>query len=134
MKQLIVLFTLIFTVSAFAGDKTIKLSVNGMTCNSCASTVEKALKGVDGVSDAKVDLNQKFATVTLASNSKTTTAMLVKAVDKTGFTAIEGKPDTKKEQSVKQSDDGCGDGCCEPGEYKKEMKNTKKTKKEVKKS
>lgn len=32
--------------------------VSGMTCNGCAATVEKALKTIEGISDAKVDLSQ----------------------------------------------------------------------------
>lgn len=129
MKQLIVLFTLIFTVSAFAGDKTIKLSVNGMTCNSCASTVEKALKGVNGVSEAKVDLKAKKATIVLVSNSKTSTDALVKAVADAGFTASTEKAEAKSEMKQSEKcDDGsgcCGDDC---KDMKKDGKHDKKMK------
>ncbi|MDI6871401.1 MAG: heavy-metal-associated domain-containing protein [Bacillota bacterium] len=47
------------------GEKTTRtLDVEGMTCMHCAMTVEKALKGVNGVIDAEVDLTHKKATVT----------------------------------------------------------------------
>lgn len=36
-----------------------------MSCDHCKRTVEQALKAVDGVQDAVVDLEQKTATVTL---------------------------------------------------------------------
>ncbi len=38
-------------------------TVNGMSCGHCVMAVTKALKGVDGVSDASVDLGAKRATV-----------------------------------------------------------------------
>jgi len=105
-----------------------------MTCQSCVSTVEKALKGVSGVSKAKVDLNNKKATVTYASG-KTTSASLIKAVSDAGFDATEGKADSKTEMKKQPKTDGeeCGDDCCgdEGDNHSKSIK-TKKT--ETKKS
>lgn len=40
-----------------------KIHIEGMNCGHCSSSVEKALRAVDGVSDAKVDLANKVATV-----------------------------------------------------------------------
>ena len=39
------------------------LSVEGMTCNHCKMAVEKALKTLDGVEDASVDLAAKTVAV-----------------------------------------------------------------------
>ncbi len=39
------------------------LKVEGMTCGHCKMTVEKALKGVSGVSSALVNLENKSVTV-----------------------------------------------------------------------
>ena len=44
-------------------DKQITLRVTGMSCAHCSARVEKALKSVEGVSSAKVDLNAGEATV-----------------------------------------------------------------------
>ncbi len=44
------------------------ITVNGMSCNHCKMAVEKALKAVEGVEDAVVDLDAKTATVTLSAN------------------------------------------------------------------
>ena len=44
------------------------LTVEGMMCNHCKMHVENALKGVDGVADAQVNLEQKTAEVTLAKD------------------------------------------------------------------
>ena len=38
-------------------------NVSGMTCDGCRKHVEKTLNGVEGVSQAKVDLEQKEAMV-----------------------------------------------------------------------
>ena len=40
------------------------IQIDGMSCNHCKMTVEKALAEADGVSKAVVDLNKKTATVT----------------------------------------------------------------------
>lgn len=42
-----------------------KLKINGMSCEKCASKIEQALKSIDGVRDAKVDLGSKTAEVVL---------------------------------------------------------------------
>ncbi len=46
-----------------AGKKKISLGVSGMTCASCVSHIEKALKGLDGVSSVNVNLATEKATV-----------------------------------------------------------------------
>ena len=43
---------------------TTELNVSGMTCGHCQTAVTKALKSVEGVSDARVDLASGKATVT----------------------------------------------------------------------
>lgn len=44
------------------------LTVEGMMCNHCKMHVENALKGVDGVEDVQVNLEQKSAEVTLTKD------------------------------------------------------------------
>ncbi len=59
-----------------------KMLVNGMMCNHCKMTVEKALKAVPGVTDAQVDLDAKTATITLTEDVPDETLMAaVKAKD-----------------------------------------------------
>lgn len=128
---MILLLTLIFCVGVTAADKnkSVTLSVSGMTCESCANTVEKALKKVDGVKEVKVNLSGKTATVVLAS-TKATTASLIKAVSDAGFSASTGKSTTNAEMKKKKGDDeNCGDGCCddESGSGSKPKKESKKS-------
>ena len=63
----------------------IRLPIEGMTCASCVTRVEKALKAVPGVGNAEVNLATETATVTLAAGHKAET--LVEAVHKAGYEA-----------------------------------------------
>ncbi len=60
--------------------KTITLSVEGMMCGHCQATVEKALKGVPGVSEVVVSLEDKNAVVT-AEESVSADALKAAVVD-----------------------------------------------------
>lgn len=73
------------------GDlKTCVLSVKGMYCSGCVSSVGGALKNLDGVVDAQVDLQTGEATVTY-DPAKVTPEAGIKAVEQVGFKA-EVKP------------------------------------------
>lgn len=129
MKQLILFFTLTFAVGVYAADKTksVTLTISGMTCESCANTVEKALKKVDGVKKATVNLSEKTATVVLA-NTKSTTSTLIRAVSDAGFTASAGTSASKSGMEKKNgTKEECGDGCCEE-DSKTESKSKKESK------
>ena len=68
-----------------ASTSTISLSIGGMTCASCVSRVEKALKRVAGVRDASVNLASETATLTLAADTKV--SALLSAVQEAGYDA-----------------------------------------------
>lgn len=59
------------------------MTVNGMQCEHCKMSVEKALAALSGVSDVKVDLKKKTATVTLSESVDD--ASLEQAVSAAGF-------------------------------------------------
>ena len=69
------------------GDKTMikTLKVEGMMCVHCKAHVEKALLGVEGVSEVVVSLEDKTAEVTLAAD--VADEALVKAVTDAGYEA-----------------------------------------------
>ena len=69
-------------------DVTTELSIDGMTCASCVSRVEKALKNVPGVKEANVNLATERATIFGTTN----VAALISAVDKAGYDAKEIQP------------------------------------------
>ena len=62
----------------------VELPIEGMTCASCASTVEWALRTTEGVLDASVNLATARATVNLA-NGDQGLMDLVEAVNRTGY-------------------------------------------------
>lgn len=59
------------------------LTVEGMQCEHCKASVEKALSSVEGVESAKVDLKKKTAAVTLSADTPDST--LTEAVVNAGF-------------------------------------------------
>ncbi len=63
------------------------LDVTGMTCAACVTRVEKALKSVPGVLDARVNLADGHAVVDLADGSGGDASALIAAVDATGYQA-----------------------------------------------
>lgn len=64
------------------------LKVQGMTCNHCAMRVQKALKGVAGVTDAQVDLPKAEAAVTY-DESAVTMDKLASAVVEAGYKVVQ---------------------------------------------
>jgi Cu+-exporting ATPase len=65
-------------------EHTVTLPVEGMTCASCVSRVEKALKKVEGVSVANVNLATENVTVAF-DDRKTNLSALSKAVSEAGY-------------------------------------------------
>ena len=62
------------------------LTVEGMMCAHCQAHVQKALAGVEGVTEAVVDLESKKATVTLAQD--VVDQVLLDAVTEAGYTPV----------------------------------------------
>jgi copper chaperone CopZ len=98
MLSVILSILLILGISMAQEKKapSIKLHVTGMTCGGCAGKVTSALKGIEGVKDAKVDLKNEMAEVTLAEGVKVTEDILIKAVTDAGYQASVAKDDVKK--------------------------------------
>ncbi|MBQ3076541.1 MAG: copper ion binding protein, partial [Clostridia bacterium] len=59
--------------------------IGGMSCAACAAAVEKAVRKLDGISDASVNLITEK--LTLVSGRDVAAEDVVKAVQKAGFTA-----------------------------------------------
>ncbi len=80
----------------------ITLPVEGMTCASCVARVERALKKVEGVSNANVNLATEKVTLTF-DGGKTTIADLAEAVSGAGYTlvtTVEEPSDTSLQAAV----------------------------------
>ncbi|MEP6773186.1 MAG: copper ion binding protein, partial [Polaromonas sp.] len=69
-------------------EQSLQLRIDGMTCASCASRVEKALKQVPGVLSASVNLATETAEVAVAGTAAMLPALMA-AVAKAGYQARE---------------------------------------------
>lgn len=75
-------------------DLTLDIPVEGMSCASCVGRVEKAIRAVDGVASANVNLATGRATVTLAPSHPSPQAV-TEAIRKAGYEPSEAKVDLK---------------------------------------
>jgi len=79
----------------------VRLSVSGLNCAGCVSTVEKALNGVAGVSAANVNFAEHTATI----EGTMTAQSLVEAVESSGYGAVElrGAEDEAEKEAVESA-------------------------------
>ena len=75
-----------FGVPAMADETKATFTVEKMTCATCPLTVRIAMERVDGVIDAKVDLDSKTATV-IFDDSETNVNEIAEASTNVGFPA-----------------------------------------------
>lgn len=80
-----------------------KYVVTGMTCASCSSHVDKAVRKVNGVKDVTVNLLTNSMIVTY--DNPATSSMIEKAVSDSGYEAHLEKGDDKKENTEDIQDD-----------------------------
>ena len=82
-----------------APSQSIRLSVEGMTCASCVATIERSLRGVPGVVDARVNLATEEAIVDVTAGAAGL-EQLVAAVTSAGYharPAVDGVDDAEQE-------------------------------------
>lgn len=80
-----------------------ELIITGMTCAACANRVEKALKKVDGVLSANVNLANERATVTFIP-TEASYEKLISAVEKVGYGAQPLTEDAQKTEEEKRKE------------------------------
>lgn len=76
------------------------LVIKGMTCSSCASTIEETLKKLDGVEDAAINLLTNTASITY-DKKKVKLSEMIKAIENCGYSAYIQETD-KREESEKK--------------------------------
>ncbi|MDE5444840.1 mercuric transport protein periplasmic component [Bradyrhizobium sp. CSA207] len=90
MKTTLSAFALIASLTtapaAFAGERTITLAVDNMTCASCPYIVRTSMAAVPGVSNVAVSFKAKTATVTF-DDAKTTSDAIAAASMNAGYPA-----------------------------------------------
>jgi copper chaperone CopZ len=75
----------LLTVVALAGITEKTLRVNGMTCDGCSSSVEQALKKVEGVVEVEATYGCKGTVRVKYDDQKVGLAKIKQAINDTGF-------------------------------------------------
>ncbi|MGM0432656.1 MAG: heavy metal translocating P-type ATPase [Spirochaetota bacterium] len=70
------------------GDASMKIKVNGMTCNHCKMAVETAVKSVDSVEDAVVSLEHNEVVVTRSSDGNEAVEKIRAAIKDAGYEPV----------------------------------------------
>ena len=83
------------------GNVRISLVISGMHCSSCAGLIEKQLRKVNGVTEARVNFASEKASI-LYDTSKSSVEDLTAAVAKAGYSAVLETEEVSKNQSVRQ--------------------------------
>ena len=76
--------SLLASSAAFAGERTVTLSVENMYCSACPVTVKSSLEAVPGVAKAIVSYADKTAVVTF-DDAKTNLPALISATTNAGY-------------------------------------------------
>lgn len=76
-------------VVVYAGSQFVTLRVDGMTCGGCAADIEKALRAVDGVLEARVSYEKSEAWVRY-DDRKLTAEKVRGVIDKAGYKVVDG--------------------------------------------
>ena len=86
MNRLIIVLALLAALSApaWAARQTVTLSVTGMTCAACPTTIKKAMNKVEGVDNIEVNLKEKKALVTF-DDARTNVNALLEATKNAGY-------------------------------------------------
>ncbi len=115
------------TKETAANLETTSFTIDGMTCPmGCAATIEKKLAGMDGVADAKVDYDNKTATISFDAAKQTPEkfvetveniadgAYKVSDVKSSGDKAYYSVADQEQEKDKKKKEKGAKK-CCADG-------------------
>lgn len=79
----------------------IQLDISGMTCASCVSHVEKAIKKVSGIEIASVNLATEKATVSY-NPAETSLAEIIRSVANAGYSASEANSEQNEDDQVRR--------------------------------
>ena len=89
MKKLIIASMLMFATMAFADEKKLTVKIDGMTCPSCAASVESQFEKLDAVDSVDISLTKGTAIVTLTEGKNLKEDDVKNAVKDAGFSVIE---------------------------------------------
>lgn len=94
---------LVRAIGRAASPQTVSLVVDNMHCGACIATVERTLRRMDGVWDARVNLSARRVSVTYDA-AVTGVQPLIDALGRAGYPAAESV-ETASEQDARRADD-----------------------------
>lgn len=74
-------------LAASVAGATVTISIEGMHCGGCATSVQKKLQATDGVEEVRVSFEKKEAWIKF-DDKKITLARLREVINSTGFKAV----------------------------------------------
>ena len=83
--------------------ESVRLSLGGMTCASCSQRVETALREVEGVASAQVNLATEVATVAFTPGT-VSVGGLIEAVQRAGYTASRAPSDADERDAAERAE------------------------------
>lgn len=87
----------------FSMSKNIILSVHGMHCTSCALTIERKLKKIDGTKDARVNFASQKAII--STEEDVPAKVFIDAIEKAGYSAVVfDQKDTEAEEKRREKE------------------------------
>ena len=89
MFTAVVLSLTLLTIVAFAGITEKTLRVDGMTCDGCSSSVEHALKKVEGVVEAEAKHGSKGTVRVKFDDQRVGQAKIKQVINDTGFKVVD---------------------------------------------
>lgn len=87
--KLTVTALLIFQMTAYAAELETKVHIKGMTCPSCAASVERALKALPQVAKVTISLKQNTATIAMKEGQNLSQSQIKHAIEKAGYSVDE---------------------------------------------
>ena len=82
-----------------------KYTIKGMTCAACSSAVERVTRKIDGVAESNVNLTTGLMTISY-DESRVTSELIIKKVDRAGFGAelyVEDNKEENRENDIEKT-------------------------------
>lgn len=83
-----ILFLILFLVPTFAFAETITVEVEGMTCDSCAQSIEAEVSKLPEVREAQASFEKKTLVLELKEGQKIEDEKLKELLEKIGYKAL----------------------------------------------
>lgn len=87
MKKIMMATMMVFSMSSFAGEVSVKVS--GMVCSMCAQGIEKKFSKESSIKNLKVDLDQKLVTINTHEGQDVSDDVIKKLITEAGYNVAE---------------------------------------------